>query len=238
MLMLHTGAEEISFADLKYVPVPEPTASHVPIPHHRLVDMVRHTLSYYGHQIVEENFGVTPDGMRFFGVLTLASNYGDYTDQVGLRNSNDKRFPIGISFGSRVFVCDNLAFTADHVIRRKHTAHAKRDLPGLVAEVVEPLADAREQQHRMIEHFKKTPITERLADHAIMAMYREGIINVQRIAEVSEAWEHPAHEAFAPRTAWSMFNAATSALAGRVVDNPVTTEKLHHVIEGVCELAS
>lgn len=238
MLMLHAGAEEISFADLKYLPVPEATASHVPIPHHRLVDMVRHTLSYYGHEVVEEHFGVTPDGMRFFGVLSLASTYADYTDQVGLRNSNDKRFPIGISFGSQVFVCDNLAFAADHVIRRKHTAHAKRDLPGLVAEVVEPLADAREQQQRTIARFKATEITERLADHAIMAMYRAGVINVQRIAEVSTAWEHPAHEAFLPRTAWSLFNAATSALSGRVLDNPAATEKLHRVIDGVCELAS
>lgn len=51
---------------------------------------------------------------------------------VGLRNSHDKRFLVGISFGSRVFVCDNLAFTGDHVVKRKHTANLKRDLPGLV----------------------------------------------------------------------------------------------------------
>ena len=62
-----------------------------------------------------------------------------------LRNSNDKRFPIKISFGSHVFVCDNMAFNADHVIKRKHTANAKRDPPGHAAEVVEPLADARER---------------------------------------------------------------------------------------------
>ena len=31
---------------------------------------------------------------------------------MGLHNSNDKRFPIGISVGSRVFVCDNLPLPA------------------------------------------------------------------------------------------------------------------------------
>jgi hypothetical protein len=46
---------------------------------------------------------------------------------VGLRNSHDKSFPVGIAFGSRVFVCDNAAFIADHVIKRRHTANAKRD---------------------------------------------------------------------------------------------------------------
>jgi hypothetical protein len=60
-----------------------------------------------------------------------------YEDTVGLRNSHDKRFPIGIGFGSRVFVCDNLSFYADRVIRRKHTANMKRMLPGLIGEVVE-----------------------------------------------------------------------------------------------------
>ncbi|MES9962198.1 MAG: DUF932 domain-containing protein [Candidatus Sedimenticola sp. 20ELBAFRAG] len=235
MLMLHAGAEEIDFAALKAVPVPEATASHVPIPHHRLVDMVRHTLSYYGHIVTEEHLGITPDGMRFFGVLSLQSNYGDYTDQIGLRNSNDKRFPIGISFGSRVFVCDNMAFNADHVIKRKHTANAKRDLPGLVAEVVEPLADARDRQQRTIQLYKDTDVNQRQVDHAIMEMYRQGVINVQRIAEIYGEWEKPSHEAFSLRNAWALFNAATSAMAGRVVANPSSTEKLHHIIDGMCK---
>src|SRR5881397_1045647 len=56
--------------------------------------------------------------------------YTGYSDTCGLRNSHDKRFPIGISVGSRVFVCDNLAFIGDHVIKRKHTANAKTALPG------------------------------------------------------------------------------------------------------------
>ena len=33
------------------------------------------------------------------------------------------------AFGSRVFVCDNLAFVGDHVIGRKHTVKAKRPGP-------------------------------------------------------------------------------------------------------------
>ena len=60
--------------------------------------------------------------------MSLKSPYGDYTDTLGLRNSHDKTFPIGIAYSSRVFVCDNLAFMGDHVIRRKHTAKAKREL--------------------------------------------------------------------------------------------------------------
>ena len=150
-LCLHTGGEPIAYGALQDLETPEATKSHVPIAHHDVVNMVRYSLGYFGHEITEEHHAVTPDGMRYFGVLMLKSAYGDYTDMVGLRNSHDKKFPIGISFGSRVFVCDNLAFCGDHVIKRRHTANAKRDLPGIVAGVVEPLQEARAERNGPID---------------------------------------------------------------------------------------
>jgi hypothetical protein len=54
--------------------------------------------------------------MRFFGVLTRRSDYSGCTDMVGLRNSHDRKCPVAVSFGSRTFVCDNRAFSGDHVI--------------------------------------------------------------------------------------------------------------------------
>ncbi len=102
-LMLHAGAEPVDYAGLRELPIPEATPTHVPIAHHSVVDMVKYSLGFFGHDLVEEHYGVTPDGNRFFGVLTLRSPYGDYTDMVGLRNSHDKKFPIGIAIGSRVF---------------------------------------------------------------------------------------------------------------------------------------
>lgn len=233
-LMLHSGAEAVIYDDLRALAMPEATATHVPIPHHAVVDMVRYSLGFYGHEIVEEHYGVTPDGARFFGVLSLRSDYGDYCDSVGLRNSHDKRFPIGISFGSRVFVCDNLAFAGDHVIRRKHTANAKRDLPGLVAEVVEPLRDQRVIQAQTFDMYRATRLNARQVDHAIMQFYRAGIINVTRIAEVLEAYEKPPHD-WGDETAYRLFNAATFSLAGRIMEAPAITAKLHSLVDDLCE---
>lgn len=233
-LMLHAGAQAVTYDDLRQVDIPPATDTHVPIPHFRLVDMMRHTLSFYGHEIVDEHHGVTEDGMRYFGLLSLRSSYTGYEDTVGLRNSNDKKFPIGISFGSRVFVCDNLAFIGDHVIKRRHTANAKRDLPGLVGELVEPLTEQREQQYRTFQVYQETPLLPHQADHGIMEMYRAGIINVQRIAEVARQWDNPDHEEWGDHTAWHLFNAATSALHGKVAENPTVTQRLHGVIDAIC----
>ena len=167
------------------------------------------------------------------GVLSLRSTYGDYTDTVGLRNSHDKTFPIGISFGSRVFVCDNLAFIADHVVRRKHTAQAKRDLPGLVGDLIEPLADQREAQHRTIARYRAAPLSQSVADHAVLELYRAGVITVTRIASVMERWENPPHD-WGVKTAWRFFNCVTHALEGRVAENPALTRDLHQVIDATC----
>ena len=233
-LMLHAGAAPVPYAELQQLPVPASTDTHVPIPHHAVVDMVKYSLGFWGHEIVEEDYGVTADGARFFGVLSLKSDFGDYTDTVGLRNSHDKRFPIGISFGSRVFVCDNLAFAGDHVIRRKHTANAKRDLPGLVAEVVEPLHEQRAAQARTFEHYRATSLDEVEVDHLVMQLFRTGVINVQRIADVVDAYERPPHD-WGDETVWRLFNAVTFALAGKVAENPGATRQLHTIIDGFCE---
>ena len=233
-LMLHAGGEALDYAALRALPTPTATETHVPIPHHSVVDMVKYSLGFFGHELLEEHHATTPDGMNYFGVLSLRSPYGDYTDMVGLRNSHKKQFPIGIAIGSRVFVCDNLAFNADHVIKRKHTANAKRDLPGLVAEVIEPLGEARKAQALTFERYKALPLPDELADQGIMSMYRRGVINLTRIGDVLKAYEEPPYD-WGNKTPWRLFNAATFALTGRVAENPTVTRQLHDVIDGVCE---
>lgn len=232
-LMLHAGANPLDYPDLRVLETPDPTPTHVPIPHHRLVDVVRHTLGFYGHTVAEEHHGVTPDGMRYFGVLSLRSTWGDYTDTVGLRNSHDKTFPIGISFGSRVFVCDNLAFIADHVVRRRHTPNAKRDLPGLVGELIEPLADQRDAQHRTIMRYRARNLSQTDVDHAVLELYRTEVITVTRIAAVMERWENPPFD-WGNHTAWRLFNCVTHALEGRIAEQPDLTSRLHRVIDATC----
>ena len=93
---------------------------------------------------------------------------------------------MGLTVGHRVFVCDNLAFIADKSVRTKHTAALKLRLPGLIGEMIEPLALHRESQHRTFERYRAVDLSDELADHAIMQMYRKGIITVQRVADV---WE-------------------------------------------------
>jgi hypothetical protein len=232
-LIIHAGASEVSYETVRAVQTPTGTDTHVPVPHHEIVELMRFTLGFHQHEIAEEHHAITPDGMRYFGLMCLRGPYGDYTDMLGLRNSHDKSLPIGIAFGSRVFVCDNLAFSADHVIKRKHTVRAKRELPALLSDIIRPLADQRLAQNHKLLAYKATGISDPLADHAIMQMYRKDIIGVQAIGHVLKAYEEPPHD-WGSKTAWRLWNAATFALSGKVTERPALTQELHQVIDGVC----
>lgn len=234
-LCLHSGANAVSYDELRAVVTPAPTDSHVPIPHHEIVELMRFARGFHQHEIAEEHHALTPDGARYFGVMCLRSPHGDYTDMLGLRNSHDKSLPIGIAFGSRVFVCDNLAFAADHVIRRKHTTRAKRELPALLSDIIVPLKEQREAQDRRLLAYKAAALSDADADHAIMQMYRREVIGVQAIGHVLKAYDEPPHD-WGDRTAWRLFNAATFALAGKVAERPTITRDLHQVIDHVAQV--
>jgi hypothetical protein len=234
-LILHAGAEAVDYDSLREIDTPPATQSHVPIPHFRVVDLIKTTLGMFGHQVTDEHYGVTKDGLRFFGVLSLRSSYTGYEDMVAFRNSNDKAWPCTVGIGSRVFCCDNMALIADHKIVRRHTANLKRDLPGLISEIIEPLAVVRETQARKLQHYKRAMLTDQQADHVIMRLYREGVINIQRVPDVVNEWEKPSFPDLEERSAWRLLNATTYALRGRVMERTEATPKLHQILDGVCE---
>jgi hypothetical protein len=72
-LLLHCGAQEVDYDALRELETPPATPTHVPIPHFRVVDMLRHTLSFYSHEVTEEHHGLTADGMRYFGLLSTVA---------------------------------------------------------------------------------------------------------------------------------------------------------------------
>jgi hypothetical protein len=98
---------------------------------------------------------------------------------------------------------------------------------------VQPLQKERIRQNERLAHYRRVPLDDQAADHAILTMYRENIIGVQRIADVLGQWERPQHD-WGDKTAWRLFNAATFARAGKVAERPALTQHLHEVLQGVC----
>lgn len=235
-LVLHCGAKPVSREELVDFRTPKPEGRWVPIGHHRVLSVVSETLQEAGFTIAKEQLGVMRDGSRFFGTLDLTTPIVEGVAlAVGVRNSVDKSFPLGFVAGSRVFCCDNLAFSAELLVRRKHTLHGERDFLRRINEAVAGLGSFREQEEGRIERLKEMPLEADRADALILRAYEKGIIGHRELSKVLREWREPGYDDFKAQTGWSLYNAVTSALRDRAVKMPhsfaVATMRLHGLIE-------
>ena len=61
--------------ELTLVPTPPATATHQPVPHHEIVQALVETLGFRHIGVVHDEYAVSPDGMKMFGVLDLATEW-------------------------------------------------------------------------------------------------------------------------------------------------------------------
>jgi hypothetical protein len=216
-LVLHRGGWEASRADLAAVPVPEETPSYVPVPYGRFVEEVELHVPRFGLTITEARYALARDGLQMFGVLTCTKgqNHADYALAIGLRNSYDRSLSVGLVAGSRVFCCDNLAFSGEVETIRKHTVNVFRDLPDLIYRMLSQVSSMQSRIHAEIAAMKERELSLEMADHLMVEAVRRNVLPASNLPKVIKAWEQPAHEEFAPRTAWSLFNAFTETQKSR-----------------------
>ena len=98
---------------LALVPTPPSTATHRPIPHHEVVQALIETLGFRHIGVVQDEYAVSPDGMKMFGVLDLETEIQGCRFAIGLRNSHDKTMRLALVVGYRVAVCCNMMFHGD-----------------------------------------------------------------------------------------------------------------------------
>lgn len=98
---------------LALVQTPPSTETHRPIPHHEVVQALIETLGFRHIGVVQDEYAVSPDGMKMFGVLDLETEIQGCRFAIGIRNSHDKTMRLALTCGYRVFVCSNMAFSGD-----------------------------------------------------------------------------------------------------------------------------
>ncbi|MFH1679705.1 MAG: DUF932 domain-containing protein [Candidatus Eisenbacteria bacterium] len=215
LLVLHRGGWEARKADLASVPVPEETASYCPVPYARFVEEVELHVPRFGLRITQERFALAREGRQMFGVFTCGNGRKDYALAIGLRNSYDHSLSVGLVAGSHVFCCDNLAFSGEVTMRRKHTPNVFRDLPDLIYRMLSKVSSMQSRIHEEIAAMKARDLSPETADHLMVQAIRMNVLPASHLPKVMEAWERPKHEEFAPRTAWSLYNAFTGVLKSR-----------------------
>ena len=237
-LVLHCGARHVDRDVVESCPTPEPTHTWHPIPHHRLLDQVESTLAGAGLRVASAAHALSADRCRYFGLLEVVNgqSHQDYNLVLGVRNSHDKSFPASLAIGNAVFVCDNLSFSGEITIARRHTRFIMRDLPGLVSSAIGQLGDLRRTQDHRIARYKETELSDRDVHDLVVRSLDARVLPVTKVPDVINEWRHPRHPEFAAdgRTAWRFFNSVTEAIKGRLDALPRRTQALHGLLDAAC----
>lgn len=220
-LMLHAGSRLVERDELAKVPVPEPTKSWFPVAHVTVLDRVVETLGQAGFEVAQRQLSLSRGNARMFAVLRLTAALApDVSLVIGARNSLDKSFPISFCAGSSVLVCDNLSFSSEIMVTRKHTRHGVTRFAEDIALAVQRLEQYQETERVRIQHYQRQQLSEPMASHLLIQAFEGRIISARQLPDVLQQWHKPTYQEFSPRSLWSLLNAFTTAMGDRQKSNP------------------
>jgi len=185
------------------------TATWRPVPHLDVIEAVTEVIRAHNWSIEGEKFGLAHEGQKLFGVMEISSSSSpEWHRCIGVRNSHDKSFAVGLSAGIVVCVCTNLAFGGTTVVKRRHTSGI--NLSEMIDRAVASLEDDFLTTEAVCEDMKDVYLRD--DDEARSCIVRAaelGVINSCDILPVYREFKSPSHEEFAEPTRWSLLNSFT-----------------------------
>ena len=237
-LMLHVDSHPVTREELDSIPCPQETATWCPIPHAEFVDTIVDTVERAGVPVTDVRLGLSDwedsddfgrSRHRMFGVIDTGEAFigGDAKFQIGFRSSTDQRFAATVVWGGSVFVCDNLIIAGEETLRRKHTPEIRRDLAPMLAEKIDRYHFHKDQQDTFFAHLKDSYVSDTVAKATMVDACAAGVLPWSAIPEVEGEWQYPTHDAFAPRSAWSLYNAFTEGRMKRYPTDQAATRVMN-----------
>jgi hypothetical protein len=99
-LLSQTG--KLNRQELALVPTPLGTDTHRPIPHAQVIEALIETLGFRHIAVHAEEYAVSKDGMKMFGVLELQTGFEGCRFAIGIRNAHDKSMRLALTVGYRL----------------------------------------------------------------------------------------------------------------------------------------
>ena len=87
---------------LALVSTPPATATHRPIPHADVIGALVDTLSLRHIAPVREEYAVSKDGMKMFGIVELETMFQGCRFALGIRNAHDKSMRLAMIVGNQL----------------------------------------------------------------------------------------------------------------------------------------
>ena len=234
-MTLHKGARIVDRESISTFESPESTRTWSPVPFETLLNSVETEMSNRGMSVRKASHALSHDNNRMFAVMDLnalgddmAANASDHWRVAGqnislaLQSSYDKQLAAKLGLGSRVWVCDNLAFSAEIVFKKRNTADIVDKLPALITKAFDQLPGLIYNQQQMQAHWKKKIISDEFAHDSICNVIRENLLPGSHIKDIFKYWDNPEYTNVKIPTVWRLYNAFTSYHKEKFRKNPVT----------------
>lgn len=231
------GVRNVTLDELRTVPCPAAEGRWRPVPHHEVVGHVSTALTNAGYEIDQLQLGLARADARLFGTAVLKSGLGfGCSVAIGFRSSLDKSISLQWLYGSRVFICGNMAYRSEKVVARKHSTHGLTRFQEAISLAVKDIAGFQEQETDRIRRMIQTDISDHHAEAALLRMYQdEGILSPRTLPVALKEWRQPSYEDFSERkNVWRLYNAVTTSLGPRFDASPqaaaAATIRLGHLL--------
>ena len=121
------GTNRVSEAEISMVPDVPWTPTWSPVHHRDVIRAVKNGIESVGLDIMKAEYVLAAQGQKMFCVYDLSHFDTELCWSIGVRNSMNKSMALGITAGTRVFVCENLCFSGEYVSIRRHTSGLDND---------------------------------------------------------------------------------------------------------------
>lgn len=244
-LMLDTkGSGVVTMKEAFGIKIPKETKTYTPVSNEELWKMLQQTAHNRGLELGTPTLGVSQKGQRLFGTVEITNQDhldGDVRLMLGFRNSYNRSMSVGVCFGSKVFVCSNMVFTgytsededAIGQIHHRHQTNVFNRLENHLDSSLDKFPIFKRYQDGFYNRLKQIALRDSEAHDLIINSVRADAITAKDCFNVAEEWAFQGrgahneeeqsrwHKEFAPRNAWSLFNAFTEIHKGFQAKNPI-----------------
>ena len=232
----------VSREELANVRTPEGTDSFTPISHSFLVEETLSALDRAGYSVTEEKHALGRFGQRYFGGFQITGpdiNSDSRKLVLGLRNAHDKSFAASMCIGNRMIVCENLCFSSDVKLARRHTVNIIRDIPRVLSEGIGRLLSHWTDMETRIGRYQNTEIGFNQACELAVQLAESKALPARDVFAVTQEFKAPRHPEFNTPTLWNLYNSVTENLKGSDLTKlPVRTMVMQSMFDSIAGHAS
>jgi len=174
--------------ELMAIPTPVGTDTWRPMRHVSIIDKIEEQLEEIGLPVVHQTFEIVGDkGEQLFASFILDQQKDGIRWSVGMRNSHNKSFALGITAGTYVIVCSNMVFSGEFIELRRHTKGlTNNELNEMINKAVAGIITKIEAQVDWQLQLKERTVNEKEMKVLTFDAISDGIILPSKFAEFTE----------------------------------------------------